>query len=70
MTYEPNIGDLLAVEDETHQIILGMIYHKYKKGGRIDYYRVEWFDEKKTYEYLVGDIDMFRKQYVEWRDKL
>ena len=70
MVYEPSIGDLLAVEDETQQIILGMIYDKYKKGGRADYYRVEWFDETKTYEYGIGDIDLFRKQYIRWREKL
>ena len=47
-----------------------MIYDKYKKGGRADYYRVEWFDETKTYEYGIGDIDLFRKQYIRWREKL
>ena len=66
--YEPQVGDLLAVENEQHQIILGMIYDKYKKGGRADYYRVEWFDETTSYEYNIGDIDMFRKHFVEWRD--
>ncbi len=67
--YEPQVGDLLAVENEAHQIILGMIYDKYKKGGRNDYYRVEWFDETTSYEYNIGDIDTFRIQFVKWRDK-
>jgi hypothetical protein len=70
MIYEPQVGDLLAVEDENHQIILGMIYDKYKKGGLNDRYRVEWFDEAKPYEYAIGDIDTFRIQFIKWRDKL
>jgi hypothetical protein len=70
MDYNPQIGDLLAVEDENRQIILGMIYDKCKKGGRNDYYSVEWFDETTSYEYNIGDIDTFRIQFIKWRDKL
>jgi hypothetical protein len=68
MVYEPQVGDLLAVENENSQIVLGMIYKKYKKGGRTDYYTVEWFDETTSYEYNIGDIDTFRIQFVKWRD--